>query len=113
MNAAKRNIDEQENDILSGKTRINRKQLREMSADIEEDVAAVVTQIKDGTFESSSSGTSQQEATNMQPWEKQFAAMTNEFRQILRTHAKTDDTASAKTSLREYISMLEDLYKSL
>jgi len=31
----------------------------------------------------------------------------------LRTHAKTDDTASVRKALRSYITMLEDLYKQI
>ena len=104
-------------DILSGATRISRKQLREMSTDMEEDVTEIVTQIRDGSFESTKTGRIKQDGTDnaadMQPWEKQFGSMTDEFRNILRTHAKNDDTASVKTALRQYISMLEDLYRSI
>ena len=50
---------------------------------------------------------------NMRPWEVEFSKMTDEFRQVLRTHAKTDDTASVRNALRAYISMLEDLYKQI
>ena len=36
-----------------------------------------------------------------------------EFRSVLRTHAKTDDTVSVRKALRSYITMLEDLYKQI
>jgi len=49
----------------------------------------------------------------MQPWEKEFAKMTDDFRQVLRTHAKSDDTDSVRSALRQYITMLEDLYKNI
>jgi len=106
-------------DILSGKTRISRIQLQELAAGTKEDVAAVIAQIEDGTFESRRTGTaasasdSKTEPENIKPWEKEFGKMTDEFRQILRTHAKTDDTKSVKTALRQYIVMLEDLYKNI
>jgi len=103
-------------EILSGKTRISRKQLREMADGAEEDVGAIAAQIADGTFESGRSVTSKsskESSDDIQPWEKEFARMTDEFRQTLRTHAQTDDTSSVKTALREYITVLEELYKSI
>jgi len=39
--------------------------------------------------------------------------MTNDFRQTLRTYASKDDAPSVRTALRQYIGMLEDLYKSI
>jgi len=50
---------------------------------------------------------------DMRPWEVQFAKMTGEFRQVMIGHAKTDDTVAVRASLREYIDMLEDLYRGL
>ena len=111
--------EEAKHDILSGKTRISRVQLREMAIGTEEDKAAIVAQIVDGTFESTSSGASAKSSSNaadqesMQPWEKEFAKMTDEFRQTLRSHAKTDDTVSVKQALRNYITMLEELYSNI
>jgi len=49
----------------------------------------------------------------MQPWERQFAAMTDEFRQVMRGHAKSDDTVAVRASLRQYIDMLEELYRGI
>ena len=110
-------------DILSGKTHITRKQLKELSAGTTEDVAAVIDEIKDGSFISRKPGTKaghendydhdSQDTTDMQPWEKEFSKMTDEFRTILRDHAKADDTTSVKTALRQYISMLENLYSNI
>ena len=109
-------------DILSGKTRISRKQLKELTGDSDTDIKEIVTQIIEGTFENKRLGTGTLADGNtnvitdfgiMQPWEEKFAKMTNEFRQVLRTHAKTDDTASVQSALRQYIDMLEDLYSDI
>ena len=104
-------------DILSGKTRISRKQLKELTGDSEADVQEIVTQIIEGTFENKRPGATKPGDTidndNMQPWEKEFSIMTDEFRQVLRTHAKSDDTDSVRSALRQYISMLEDLYNNI
>jgi len=109
-------------DILSGRTRISNRQLQELSSAPAEDIKAVITQIEDGTFKSrrtgvSASGDSKtigtQDYADMQPWERQFTKMTEEFRQTLRVNAKPDDTTEVKTALRQYISMLEDLYGSI
>jgi len=106
-------------DILSGKTRISRIQLQELASGTKEDVAAIIAQIEEGTFESrrlgasANSGVDATDPQTQQPWEKEFGKMTDEFRQILRTHAKTSDTKSVKTALRQYIKMLEDLYKNI
>jgi len=99
-------------DILSGKTRITRKQLKELTGGSEADINDVVTQIVGGTFNNKSTGTGAA-PENIQPWEKEFAKMTNDFRQILRAHASTDDTTSVRTALRDYITMLEDLYRNI
>jgi len=107
-------------DILSGKTRISRKQLKELTGGAEEDVALLVTQIVEGTFDNKKAGSlnsgktgNNSDIEDMRHWEVEFSKMTDEFRQVLRTHAKTDDTASVRNALRAYISMLEDLYKQI
>jgi len=108
--------------ILSGETKITRKQLKELAAGTEDDVTRIVEQIQDGTFKggrrasSTSDGVTADGGENsddMQPWEIEFSKMTDEFRSVLRTHAKTDDTASVRKALRSYITMLEDLYKQI
>jgi len=109
-------------DILSGKTKISRKQLKELTGDSEADITDAVNQIIDGTFKSKKAGAyapgggntnDAAEYDNMQPWEITFAKMTDEFRQALRTHAKTDDTTSVRSALRQYIEMLENLYNNI
>ena len=107
-------------DILSGEKRISRKQLKELTKGSEEDAALLITQIVEGTYEkqkiedvNNEKAESITDGEKMQPWELEFSKMTDEFRQVLRTHAKTDNTASVRTALRSYISMLEDLYKQI
>jgi len=108
-------------DILSGKTHITRKQLKEMSSGTADDISAVIAEIEEGSFISRRPGISsganddyaEVDSGNMQPWEKEFGKMTDEFRQVLRSHAKTEDTASVRNALRSYITMLENLYNQI
>jgi len=50
---------------------------------------------------------------SLKPWEIQFSKMTNEFRHMLRDYVKADDTESVRSTLKQYIGMLEDLYESI
>ncbi|MCL2426956.1 MAG: hypothetical protein FWD05_11545 [Oscillospiraceae bacterium] len=104
-------------DILSGATHITRKQLHELSNGNDEDVSDIVDKIVNGTFESgkggSGIGSGSTGTDSLKPWEIQFSKMTNEFRHVLRDYAKADDTESVRTALKQYIGMLEDLYKSI
>ena len=72
-----------------------------------EDVSSAVEQIVNGTLEGRKVAAAQSE------WEKQFTAMTNEFRKLMKSHEETDDTASMRSSLRRYIEQLEALYEGL
>ena len=118
---------ETKTDILSGVTHITRKQLKELSSGTAEDVSTVIAEIQDGSFISRKPGGSnavvsgfgtlndgnsddKQDTTDMQPWEIEFGKMTDEFRNELRSHAKTEDTASVRSAFRSYIVMLEELY---
>jgi len=114
--------EEAKSNILSGETRISRKQLQELAAGKEDDVIRIVEQIQDGTFERGSRGTSTSDddadsgGTNpagMQPWEREFGKMTDDFRYKLRGLAKTEDTTAVRSALRLYIDMLEGLYRDI
>jgi hypothetical protein len=112
-------------DILTGKTRISKSQLKELAVGGDEYVSAVISQIEEGTHKSRRPGAGSPGSDNvavvdagadfadMQPWEVQFAKMTDKFRQTLRNQAKVDDTVAVKASLRQYIGMLEELYRGL
>ena len=113
-------------DILSGKTHITKRQLQELSNGNEEDVSDTVDKIINGTFEggkqgsgvgngSSNNGGSNNttDSGKLRPWEIQFGKMTDEFRQVLRTHANADDMDSVRSTIRQYIVMLEELYESV
>jgi len=116
--------------ILSGKLHISNKQLHELATGTKDDIAEVIKQIEDGTFVSRAPAAAQELAEaagddtlnstdpfpdhpDMQPWEKQFTVMTNEFRSMVRTQSKPNDTSAAKSALRQYIDMLENLYKEM
>jgi len=107
-------------DILSGKMKISKKQLKELAGGTDNDVADLVVQIVEGTFENKKTGVTgkgnsdnEAESNIMRPWEVEFSKMTDEFRQVLRAHAKSDDTASVRVALRSYITMLESLYNQI
>ena len=113
---------ETKSSILSGKTQISRKQLHELAAGTGDDVTRVVEQIQEGTFQggrrsasTSDGGTNNDgaDSADMQPWEREFGKMTEDFRQKLRGLAKTDDTASVRDALKSYITMLEELYEQI
>jgi len=108
--------------ILSGETKITKKQLKELAAGTEDDVTRIIEQIQDGSFEGGRkpSSTSDSNNTNgginpagMQPWEREFGKMTDDFRHKLRGLAKSDDTAAVRSALRLYIDMLEGLYENI
>jgi hypothetical protein len=81
----------------------------------------VIDEINEGTFVSRRPGTALHVGTghdssdtgSMQPWESAFTKMTDEFRSILRGYADTEDAKAVKPALRQYIEMLEELYKNL
>jgi hypothetical protein len=100
---------EMKRDILSGKLSVTRKQLQQLSSGSEEDVAEIVSQMREGSFEGRGSSAS----VSRQPWEVEFSKMTNDFRQIMRGFSQAEDTSSVRTALRSYINMLEDLYKNI
>jgi len=108
--------------ILSGDTKITRKQLRELAAGTEDDVTQIVEQIQYGTFmggrknlpsPESSTNVGEINPSNIQPWEREFGKMTDDFRQKLRTMAKSNDTTAVRSALRLYIDMLEGLYRDI
>ena len=117
-------------DILTGRLHISNKQLHELASGTGEDIQILIEQVEAGTFVSRAPAGTQDENgepvdyaepdeqthhdySDMRPWEQSFTKMTDDFRQVLRTHAKMDDTKSAKSALRDYINMLEDLYKNI
>jgi len=101
--------------ILYGKTYISRQQLQDLSIGSPKNVATVVEQINEGTFEGRRRNTSPdtQDLSSMPLWEQEFVKMTDTFRQSIKAQEKPDDTGAVKTALRDYISMLEDLYHNI
>jgi len=105
-------------DILTGRLHVSNVQLHELASGTEDDIKTLIKQIEDGTFVSRQPRSTldtdpDSDSHEMQPWEQKFTKMTDDFRHVLRTHAKKDDTKSVKSALRDYISMLEDLYKNI
>jgi len=109
-------------DILSGKTRISRKQLRELAAGSEEATAEVATSIEEGTFAQKKPGAPEADggsepvnsdhAETLQI-EKEFNRLTSIFSSELRNHAKSGDKVALRSAIRSYIDMLENMYKNI
>jgi len=104
-------------DILSGKTHITNKQLQELSSAPAEEIKNIISQIEDGTFESRKSPVKNDAEANatedMPQWEIEFAKMTEEFRQMIKKQSPPNDTDVIKSALRQYIEMLEGLYRGI
>jgi len=116
-------------DILTGKIQISNKQLHDLATGTEEDIQELIRQLEEGTFVSRSPSNNQDllnddsddlpekddlsDSSETQPWEKQFIKMTDDFRTMIKTQSKPDDTKSVKSALRQYIEMLEELYSNL
>jgi len=94
--------------ILSGKARISKKKLYELSAGPEEDVVSVAEKIESGTFERS-----KPEPVDMQPLEKDFKKLSDDFYLELRTLTRNGDTSSLKSAFRLYIETLEDMVQQI
>ena len=95
-------------DILTGKTRISRKRLQELSAGPEEDVRQTAEKIKEGTF-----GKEKPAPAMAHPVEKEFKRSNDAFYPVLRSAAASGDTEALRTALRSYIGVIEDMLRQI
>jgi len=125
-------------DILSEKTHISRKLLQELAGGTEEDIKKLVESIEDGSFKSrqpktpasdddldDSPDTSSDTSPDVSPdasvttptetnqWKTTFTKITGDFHSKLDTITSSNDTVAARSALRLYINLLEDLYKNM
>jgi len=95
-------------EILSGKARISKRKLCELSTGPEEDVITTAEKIENGTFEKS-----RPEPVELQPLEKDFKMLTDGFYLELRNLVRNDDTPSLKSAFRSYMDLLQDMYDQI
>jgi len=113
-------------DILSEKTHISRRLLQELAAGTEEDIKKLVESIEDGSFKSRQPKTPVSDdylddppdttdtiPTGTNQWKATFTKITGDFHNKLDTITSNNDTVAARSALRLYINMLEDLYKNM
>jgi hypothetical protein len=106
-------------DILSGKTRISRKMLRDLAAGPEADVVEVAARIQDGTFISGRAVAPEPNEwgapggaapVGTHPLEVSVGGMMEGFFSELRRVPGGGGEAETKAALRSLIGRLEDLY---
>ena len=114
--------EEAKRNILSGETRISRKQLRDMSSDSEDKLAKTALEIEAGTFEeknkleSGSSGdTSSVNSGNAAsfPLSADIIAEANEFVNSLQKMPQNTTPDKLKKTIRSFIENLEEIYKKI
>ncbi|MCL2392239.1 MAG: hypothetical protein FWC66_06465 [Oscillospiraceae bacterium] len=108
--------------ILSGEVEVTRTQLREMAAGAEDYIAELVTSIENDTFAGRNPRPAQTETSKppiepipdaLQPLEKMFGQITEDFSSALRNLTTNEDVDAVRSALRTYIERLEALYSNL
>ena len=83
--------------------------LEGLSAASPDEIVYVATQIEDGSYEKKKPD----ESSTINPFEKAILKISGEHFTELKKQAKEGSSKELKTTLRSYITMLEDLYKKL
>jgi len=122
INAISEHSPEAKQIILAGRTGISRNEIREWQNEPEETIKEIAHGIEDGTFmtqrkearllatqETSESA----DAKDVQPLEKMFSQITDDFSTALRGLSTESDNTSLRIALRSYINKLEELYESV
>ena len=109
--------EEAKRNILSGETRISRKQLQELSSAAEVDIATTASEIAAGTFEDKRN-LSSPDADNINksgnteghPMSAKIITGANKFIEDIQRLPKNTTTGKLKKTIRSYIDGLEELY---
>jgi len=109
---------EAKNSILTGDTKINRKQLREMASASEEEIATTIKEIASGTFEDKSKPekpdvTEKINTENSHPMTASIINEADEFVKKIRNLTPNDDPNNLKTTIRSFIDNLEQIYSQI
>jgi len=110
---------EAKKDILAGRTRISRKELRELLTGPEENIAKVAAKIENGTFEEerAAARAAEQESpvelilSGIRTLNAAISRVSDDLPSELQSIAGSNDKTELKTALRSHIDMLEDLYR--
>ena len=110
-------------EILSGEARISRKQLREMTADPEDKIAAIASEIAAGTFAPSGKpegskpiGTNRQNTNNKKETPSlstEIITGANEFINNISQFTTNKNPDGMKKAIRSYINQLEEIYQQV
>ena len=104
---------EAKNSILTGDTKINRKQLREMLSASKEEIITTAKEIATGTFEEKNRAAKPDVSDNNHPMTTSIINEANEFVNSIRNINLGNDLNDLKTTLRTYIDNLETIYHQL
>ena len=104
--------------ILTGETKINRKQLREMTSASEEDIAKTAEEIADGTFKEREKPASpdmplEKTKDNSHPLTAAIIDEANKFVDNIRILTPGKNPDALKSSIRQIIDNLEKYYKQV
>jgi len=109
--------------ILSGETRISRKQLREMTSASEDEIAMTASEIAAGTFEdrvkaesstlSEPGGANEKSPADSNQISSAIIKEANEFISKMQKLSQNANKAKMKTTMRTHIDNLEKLYKQI
>jgi len=91
--------------ILSGKTRISRKALQELTAGPEEEVASVAARIEEGTYVKSKPDPD--EAPTL---EREYKKASDGFFREVSGYAKSGDAGALRVAFRAYMEALEEMF---
>ena len=105
-NVSRRTImrDAQRN-ILSGKTRISRKALQELTAGPEEEVASVAARIEEGTYVKS-----RPDPEEVPALEREYKKASDGFYREVSGYAKSGDAGALRVAFRAYMDALEEMF---
>ncbi|MCL2663861.1 MAG: hypothetical protein FWE83_11140 [Oscillospiraceae bacterium] len=116
--------EEAKHSILSGETRISRKQLREMSSDTEEYIAKTASKIASGTFEerpipattqssNNSVGSLASNSADNHPLTADIISEANIFISNIQTLKSNEDPKELKKAVRAHIDALEEFFSRI
>ena len=105
-------------EILSGEARISRKQLREMTADSEDEIKTIASEITAGTFEDRIKAKKTKETESLgrkdnNPLSIELIVKANMFIDILARMTSDSPPDEMKNTLRTYINQLEEYYRRI
>jgi hypothetical protein len=112
--------EEAKSSILSGETRISRRQLREMSSDSEEHIAKTASEIASGKFGEIRTSTTTDSldnpvgtSTDIHPLTADIINNANKFISYIQAMKSKEDSNELKKAMRTHIDALEGFYKQI